>query len=71
LARNGANRCGPFVTLASSSNGRMPRQCNDARPKGHRFKEAQCAVSLGAFENMDKVKNPKAPAATRVIEGTF
>jgi hypothetical protein len=49
----------------------MPRQCNDARPKGHRFKEAQCAVSLGAFENMDKVKNPKAPAATRVIEGTF
>ena len=38
-------------------------------PRGHRFKEAGCAVSLGSVENLALVKNPKAPAAIRAMTG--
>jgi len=40
-----------------------------ARPWGRCLKEAQCAVQVRAIKGV--VENPKAPAATRAIDGTL
>jgi hypothetical protein len=38
---------------------------------GHRVKTARLVLSIWTYEMWIKVKNPKAPAATRVLETSF
>ncbi|MGB8105397.1 MAG: hypothetical protein WCF47_14105 [Pseudolabrys sp.] len=38
---------------------------------GHRVEKLDAPVSLGPSKTWIKVKNPQAPAATRVLEGGF
>jgi hypothetical protein len=53
---------------------RYPRIADDAAQiKGHAIIDAEvvCLDSKGIAQSWIKVKNPKAPAATRILDGTF
>ena len=61
---NGANWSDPLSTHCG--------RCG-AQIKGHAIIDAEvvCLDSKGIAQSWIKVKNPKAPAATRILDGTF
>jgi hypothetical protein len=61
---NGANWSDPLSTHCG--------RCG-AQIKGHAIVDAEvvCLDSKGIAQSWIKVKNPKAPAATRILDGTF
>jgi ATP-dependent DNA ligase len=72
LARGDASGCKQLTSSPSEGQGdKLFETVCQLGLEGIVSKRSNVVLSLGAIENLDKVKNPQAPAATRAINGTF